>query len=65
MRIAGRACYNMAIINEINGQLDEALGWAQKAWEDYKTRLALRYVRILEDRLYKRDLLEVQAEGLQ
>ncbi len=64
-RIAGRACYNMAIINEINGQLDDALGWAQKAWEDYKTRPALRYVRILEDRLYKRDLLQLQEEGLQ
>ncbi len=60
MKIAGRACYNMAIINEINGYLDDALGWAQKSWEDYKTRLALRYVRILEDRKYKSELLEIQ-----
>jgi len=65
MRIAGRACYNMAIINEINGQLEDALGWAQKAWEDYKTRLALRYVRILENRLYNSDLLKIQEEGLE
>lgn len=60
MRIAGRACYNMAIINEINGSLESALDWAQKAWEDYKTRPALRYVRILEDRLYNNELLKVQ-----
>jgi hypothetical protein len=59
-RIAGRACYNMAIINEINGSLEDALGWAQKAWEDYKTRLALQYVRILEDRLYNKELLRFQ-----
>lgn len=59
-RIAGRACYNMAIINEINGSLDNALGWAQKSWEDYKTRPALRYVRILENRKYNDELLQIQ-----
>jgi hypothetical protein len=60
MKIAGRACYNMAIINEINGSLDDALGWAQKAWEDYKIRLALKYTRILENRKYNDDLLKIQ-----
>ena len=59
-KIAGRACYNMAILNEINGSLDDALGWAQKAWEDYKTRLALKYTRILEDRKYNNELLKIQ-----
>jgi hypothetical protein len=61
-KIAGRACYNMAIINEIDGNLDDALGWAQKAWEDYKTRLALRYVRILENRIYNNEVLISQEE---
>ena len=60
MKIAGRACYNMAIINEINGSVDDALGWAQKAWEDYKIRLALKYTRILENRKYNNDLLKIQ-----
>jgi hypothetical protein len=60
MKIAGRACYNMAIINEINGYLDDALAWAQKAWEDYRTRLALKYVRILENRKYNNELLKIQ-----
>jgi hypothetical protein len=59
-KIAGRACYNMAVINEINGSLDDALGWAQKSWEDYKTRPALRYVRILEERKYQKELLKIQ-----
>jgi hypothetical protein len=65
MKVAGRACYNMAIINEINGQLDDALGWAQKSWEDYKIRIGLRYVRILENRIYDRDQLKIQEEGLE
>jgi hypothetical protein len=59
-KIAGRACYNMAIINEINGDLDMALGWAQKAYENYNNRLALDYVRILERRRYSDGILKAQ-----
>jgi len=62
MKIAGRASYNMAIINEINGDLESALKWAQKAWEDYNVKIALRYVRILENRIYKNDVLKRQEE---
>jgi hypothetical protein len=60
MKIAGRACYNMAIINEINNSVEDALAWAQKAWEDYKIRLALKYTRILENRIYDNELLKIQ-----
>jgi hypothetical protein len=59
-KIAGMACYNMAIINEINGDLETALGWAQKSYEDYNNKLALDYVRILEQRRYKDDILKAQ-----
>jgi hypothetical protein len=62
MKIAGRACYNMAIINEINGNLDEALKWAQKSYEDYNDKLGIRYVRILENRRDKNDVLKTQEE---
>jgi hypothetical protein len=62
MKIAGRACYNFAIINEINGDLDTALKWAQKSYEDYNNKLALRYVRILENRKYKTDILQMQNQ---
>jgi hypothetical protein len=61
MKIAGRAVYNMAIISEINGDLDEALKWARKAWGDYNVKQALDYVRILENRLYKNDVLKEQG----
>lgn len=61
-KVAGRASYNMAIINEINGNLPDALGWAQKAWEYYKIRPALRYVDILENRMVKSDILMEQQQ---
>jgi hypothetical protein len=61
-KVAGRACYNMAIINEINGDLDSALKWAQKSYEDTNNKLALRYVRILKNRQYKTDILNMQEQ---
>jgi hypothetical protein len=61
MKIAGRAAYNMAILSEINGDVDEALNWARKAWGDYNVKLALDYVRILENRQYKSNVLEQQG----
>ncbi len=60
-KIAGRAAYNMAIISEINGDVDAALGWARKSYEDYNNHLAIRYVKILENRKYKKDVLNTQG----
>lgn len=60
-KLAGRACYNMAIISEINGNLDGAIQWAQKSYEDYKISLALRYLNILRYRKQKIDLLKSQS----
>ncbi len=61
-KIAGRATYNMAIINEINGNPGTSLQWAQKAWEYYRIRQALKYVRILENRMVKTDILNEQQQ---
>ncbi len=58
---AGRGAYNMAISNEINGNLEEAIRWAQKSYEDYNIREGLDYVKILRKRQAKRRLLEVQG----
>lgn len=49
-KIAGRAYYNMAIINEINGNLDKAMEYATKSYTDYENRDALRYINILKYR---------------
>jgi tetratricopeptide (TPR) repeat protein len=61
-KIAGRAFYNMAIINEINGNLDVALQYARKAYENYNNKLGLKYSRILEDRKYSSEVLKSQEE---
>ena len=60
--IAGRACYNMAIINEINGNLDTAVEWASKAYSDYNNKLALKYLNILKRRINKNKQLELQLK---
>ena len=64
LKIAGRACYNMGIISEINGDLDLALEWTRKAYEDYNNRQALRYINILEYRRTSNEILREQ-EGQQ
>lgn len=62
-KIAGRACYNMAIICEINGQLDKAIEWAQKAYENYNNKLALKYVNILKNRKASNNVLNYQQQS--
>ena len=59
-KIAGRACYNMAIINEINGDLEKAMEWASKSYTDYNNGEALRYVNILKYRMQEKRQLERQ-----
>ncbi len=62
MKVAGRAHYNMAIISEINGDLDAAVSWAQKAYSDYRNKHGLRYIRILENRKYNQEVLDYQEQ---
>lgn len=61
-QVAGRACYNMAIIGEINGDLNGALQWAKKAYEVYGTPYALDYVNILQQRQSNDAVLRSQTE---
>ena len=61
-KIAGRAHYNMAIINEINGDLDAAVDWASKSYTDYKNKDALRYLNVLKRRIEKNRVLEQQMD---
>ncbi|MVT44867.1 hypothetical protein GO495_30025 [Chitinophaga oryziterrae] len=60
IKISGRACYNMAIISEINGDLDKAIEWAQKSYENCNNRLALNYIRILKNRKVSDNVLKDQ-----
>jgi len=60
-KTAGRACYNMAIISEINGDLNGAIQWAQKAYEGYGNRLALSYINVLKNRQTDNAILKAQS----
>lgn len=61
-KIAGRACYNMAIINEINGDLNTAINWASKSYADYNNKYALNYLNILKYRLQQVNELKSQMK---
>jgi hypothetical protein len=49
-KVAGRAYYNMAIISEINGDLNMAIQWAGQSYENYNNHSALAYLNILKNR---------------
>jgi tetratricopeptide (TPR) repeat protein len=61
-KIAGQAFYNMAIIHEIEGEMDQAIEWARKSYEDFGTKLALRYLNILKDRKARIQILDRQQQ---
>ncbi len=61
-KIAGRACYNMAVINEIDGNLEDAVVWAAQSYTDYRNKEGLKYKRILENRMSRINRLKNQQE---
>jgi len=63
LKIRARAFYDLAIISELNGDVDAAIGWAKKAYETGGKRMALFYLNILQDRKAQNDLLKSQAHG--
>lgn len=62
-KIAGRACYNMAIISEINGDLDQAITWASRSYEQYNNKLALYYLNTLKNRVREKATLDTEQSG--
>lgn len=60
-KVASRAHYNMAILNEINGDMDKAIEWAQKSYENYGNKLALQYVTNLRYR--KAEIAKLQYQN--
>jgi hypothetical protein len=62
VKLSSRGCYNMAIISEINGDLDAAIKWAQKSYETGGKRLALEYLNILKNRSLLVERLKNQGE---
>lgn len=52
-KIAGRATFNMAVYNEINGNVQEAYDLANKAYADYGITYARNYANILNQRVLR------------
>ncbi len=44
---AGRAAYNIAVANEVLGNTDLALQWAQRSYQDYDDKMARNYAKVL------------------
>lgn len=63
-KLRARAYYNMAIINEINGDLEAALDWAQKAYVTGNKKMALHYVNILKYRRSENARLKQQLDEM-
>lgn len=61
-KLAGRAHYNMAIIEEIRGNIDNAIEWAQAAYEEFGEKRALNYLDILRYRKNQLEMLRLQQE---
>lgn len=59
-KVAGRAAYNMAVAAEISGNLDLALEWAEKSFQDYGNKKAGTYINVLKAR--KNDARKVDAQ---
>ena len=62
-KAAGRAAYNMAVAAEINGNIDLALEWAQKAQSAYGNKKARSYITALKGRKYDDQKVSTQMPG--
>lgn len=59
-KIRGRSYFNMAVINELHGDLETAMDWAKKSNQTYGTKLTEEYLDILSNQLLKQQQIEEQ-----
>ncbi len=62
-KLGGYAAYNMALASEIQGKIDLAIDWADKAYEDYGNKKANYYAAQLRARKADEALLDIQLKG--
>ena len=60
-KIRGRAYFNMAVVNELHGDLESARDWAAKSYDIDDTRSTQRYLDDLYYRITRSNLIEEQA----
>lgn len=61
-KIAGNACYNMALAQELEGNLESALEWARKSYTSYNNKKGRYYANILQQRIYDQSRLDEQMQ---
>lgn len=59
-KIAGRACYNMAVFSETRGNFDIALEWSKKAYSEFGNKKARSYTALIKRRMRDRQVLQQQ-----
>jgi len=59
-KIAGRACFNMAVFSETRGNFDLALEWSKKAYTDFGNKKARSYTALINNRMRDRAVLQQQ-----
>ena len=63
-RISGRACYNLAVVSEYNGNLNTAIDWAKKSYQLLKEDTTLDYILALEERQANKKVLNSQQANI-
>ena len=63
-KIKGRACYNLAVGKELEGDLAQALAWATKANQSLNDKNSRNYVAELESRMNQQNIVEAQLAQL-
>jgi hypothetical protein len=58
----GRAAHNLAVVYEIQGDLEEAKAWAQTAWGKYKNKDSRDYLYEINRRISESQVLEQQLD---
>ncbi|TAE57972.1 MAG: hypothetical protein EAZ89_03615 [Bacteroidetes bacterium] len=59
-KAAAKACYNMALASEWEGNLEVARRWVQKAWEEYGSKPARTYLATLDRRIVEQQRVDEQ-----
>ena len=59
-KIAGRACYNMAVACERDGNLQLALTYAEKAAAQFQLKTAFTYINQIKKRISNKQKLDYQ-----
>ena len=59
-KIAGRACYNMAVFAETRGNFEMALEWSNKAYTEFGNNKARSFSALIKRRMRDREVLQQQ-----